>query len=490
VNATEGDGTEGDGSQADATTRDLAADALEAAHRAALSWLGTLADRPVPAQASIDDVIADLGPTLPERSRLPAETVELLARAGEPGLVAMPSGRFFGFVIGGTHPAALAADWLTSAWDQNSGLRDLTPTHTAIEDIASAWLLDLLGLPAQSAVGFTTGATAANFTALTTARDEVLRRVGWDITRHGLAGGPAIRVLVGEERHDTIDIVLRYAGLGEPETLAVDGQGLVIPDALATALQGDDRPTMVVLQAGNIHSGGSDPFGPLITTAHEHGAWVHIDGAFGLWAAASPTHRHLVQGVEAADSWTTDAHKTLNVPYDCGIVVVREPAALQAAMGMTGAYLIRDTAVQPLDKVPELSRRGRAVPVWAVLHCLGREGVHALVDRLVGHARALADAMADIPGARVCNDVVFTQVCVTFGSDEVTRDVVRLLFEDGTTWMTGSTWHGHAVLRISVSNWSTTDDDVRRSVEAVKRAAARVREHGVTAEQGAAAEQV
>ena len=308
--------------------------ALEVAHEHALHWLGSLGERPVPPQASIEEVVAALGPELPQRGCPPEEAVALLAEASDAGLTATASGRFFGFVVGGTHPAALAADWLVSAWDQNTGLRTVTPAHSAVEDIASAWLLDLLGLPAQSAVGFTTGATMANFTALAAGRDAVLRRAGWDVTRQGLAGGPRVRVLVGAERHDTVDVALRYLGLGTPETVNVDDQGRVRPDALEQALaDGGPGPVLVSLQAGNIHSGASDPFEETVAAAHRHDAWVHIDGAFGLWAAASPAYRHLVRGHASADSWATDAHKTLNVPYDSGLCIVRDPAALQAAMG-------------------------------------------------------------------------------------------------------------------------------------------------------------
>ncbi|WP_345616566.1 pyridoxal phosphate-dependent decarboxylase family protein [Serinicoccus chungangensis] len=330
-------------------------------------------------------------------------------------------------------------------------------------------------MPGESAVGFTTGATMANFTALAAARDDVLRRAGWDVARHGLGGGPAVRVVVGAERHDTVDVALRYLGLGAPDVVAVDHEGRVRPDALEESLaEAGTGPAVVVLQAGNIHSGASDPFEETVETAHRHGAWVHVDGAFGLWAAASPAYRHLVRGHEGADSWATDAHKTLNVPYDSGLCVVRDAAALQAAMGVQGAYLLRDEVCQPLDKVPELSRRGRAVPVWAVLRCLGRDGVAELVERLCRHATSLADALRTMPGVTVLNDVVFTQVCATFGSDERTDEVVQWLLADGTTWMTGSTWHGQRVLRISVSNWSTTDEDVERSVEAVRRVATEI----------------
>ncbi|MCW2795271.1 MAG: aspartate aminotransferase family protein [Nocardioides sp.] len=411
----------------------------------------------------------DLGGDLPAGPTDAATVVDLLVAACEPGLTAMPSGRFFGMVIGGTHPAALATDWLTSAWDQNCGLRRLTPAHTAVEELASTWLLDLLCLPSESAVGFVTGATMSNFTGLAAARDAVLRGAGWDVAEHGLNGGPPVRVLVGAERHDTVDLALRYLGLGAPEVVPVDGQGRVRTEAMRTALAGEDGPCIVVLQAGNVHSGAYDAFPEVIADAHRHGAWVHVDGAFGLWAAASPAHRDLLAGVSDADSWTTDAHKTLNVPYDSGLVIVRDRAALKAAMGMHGAYLIHDEQGEPFDKVPEISRRGRAFPVWAVLRSLGRDGVAELVDRLCRHASAFAEGLAAMPEATVLNDVVFTQVCVSFGSDERTEKVVQKLLEDGSAWMSGSTWRGQSVLRISVSNWSTTDDDVRRSLAALRR---------------------
>jgi len=451
-----------------------ASEALARAHEHALSWLATLPDRPVPPAASVADVIAALGADLPEGPTDPVEVVDLLARAAEPGLTAMPSGRVFGFVIGGTHPAAMAADWLTSAWDQNSGMRTVTPAATAADDIAEAWVLDLLDLPADGAVGFVTGGTTANFTCLAAGRDAALTRAGWDVGTRGLAGSPGVRVLAGAEGHGSVDLALRYLGLGAPELVPVDAEGRLLAEALGTMLdEGDDEcPTMVVLQAGNIHSGAFDPFDDAITAAHEHGAWVHIDGAFGLFAGASPSFRHLVHGYEAADSWATDAHKTLNVPYDCGLAIVRDPAALRAAMSMHGDYLIQDAAGDPFEKVPELSRRGRAFTVWAVLRSLGRRGVAELVDRMAGHARAFADGIAGIESAEVLNDVVFTQVCAAFGDDDRTRDVVRLMLEDGTAWTTGSVWHDRAVLRISVSNWSTTDADVERTLDALRSAVA------------------
>ena len=414
-----------------------------------------------------------LGTELPDGPTDPAEVLDLLVEACDPGLTAMPSGRFFGMVIGGTHPAALAADWLVSAWDQNASLRRLTPAHSAVEDVTSDWLVDLLGLPSGSAVGFATGATMANFTGLAAGRDAVLRRAGWEVAERGLHGGPRVRVLVGAERHDTVDLALRYLGLGAPDVVPVDRQGRLRADALRAALaSGGEGPAIVVLQAGNLHSGAFDPFPEAIAAAHQHGAWVHVDGAFGLWAAASPSRRHLTAGFEEADSWATDAHKTLNVPYDSGLAIVRDPAAVRAAMGMHGAYLVHDDQGEPFDKVPELSRRGRAIPVWAVLRSLGRSGVAELVDRLCRHASSFAAGLERIPGATVLNDVEFTQVCASFGDDQRTEEVVRRLLADGTAWMTGSTWHDQRVLRISVSNWATTDEDVERSLEALRRVVA------------------
>jgi len=449
--------------------------ALARAAGYATQWLDSLATRPVPPQASVAEVTAALGTDLPDGPAEAPQVIDLLTGACEPGLTAMPSGRFYGFVIGGTHPAALAADWLVSAWDQNAGLLLPTPALSAVENVAKGWLLDVLGLPAGSGVGFVTGATMSNFTCLAAARDAVLHKAGWQVATEGLTGAPRVRVLVGAERHDTVDLALRYLGLGAPEVVAADDQGRIDPDALEAALSavpaGPADPVIVVLQAGNVHSGAFDPFGPAIEAAHRHGAWVHIDGAFGLFAAASPRTRHLVAGYEAADSWTTDAHKTLNVPYDCGIAIVRDSAALRAAMGMHGEYLIRDAAGDPFEFVPEVSRRARGVPVWAVMRALGRAGLAALVEGYCRHAASFAAGIAGIDGATVENDVVFSQVCASFGSDERTQEVTRRLLADGTAWMSGSRWRGTSVLRISVSNWSTTDDDVRRSLESLRDAA-------------------
>jgi len=447
--------------------------ALDSAVGHATRWLDSLATRPVPARASVAEVIEELGVELPDGPTPAPEVIDLLARACDPGLTAMPSGRFYGMVIGGTHPAALAADWLVSAWDQNSTHRLVTPAHSAVEEVASGWLLDVLGLPATSGVGFATGATMSNFTCLAAARDAVLSRAGWDVAAQGLSGSPRIRVIVGAERHATVDLALRYLGLGAPEAVAADDQGRIDAAALDKAF---DRapspgPAIVVLQAGNVHSGAFDPFAEAIAVAHARGAWVHIDGAFGLFAAASPKTRHLVAGYEKADSWTTDAHKTLNVPYDCGLAIVADQSALRASMGMHGDYFIQDAAGDSLETVPEVSRRGRAFPVWAVIRALGRDGLAGLVEGFCRHATAFAAGIAEIDGATIENDVVFSQVCARFGSDERTADVTRRLMADGTAWMTGSRWRGKAVLRVSVSNWSTTDDDVARSLDALRKAA-------------------
>jgi glutamate/tyrosine decarboxylase-like PLP-dependent enzyme len=441
-------------------------------------FLSGLSDRPVAARTDVDLAAEALGGPLAEQGTDPLEVVEQLIAGAEPGLVAMPSGRFFGWVIGGVLPAALGADWLTSAWDQNAGLLASSPAAAGAERVATGWLLDLLGLPGGSAVGYVTGGMMANFTCLAAARHEVLRRVGCNVEADGLVGAPPVRVVVGEERHDTVDMSLRFLGLGPARStvVAADDQGRLRLDALADALERAERgPTIVCLQAGNVHSGAFDPCGEAIDLAHRHGAWVHIDGAFGLWAAASPRLRGLLTGFERADSWATDAHKTLNVPYDNGLAIVADPAALHAAMSERAPYLIQDERPDPFDTVPEFSRRARGFPVWAALRSLGRQGVAEMVERFCAHARRFADGLSAVDGVELVNDVVFTQVCTSFGSDDATREVARRLLADGTAWMTPSTWHGRAVLRISVSNWRTTEADVDRSLAAVRRVLAEVR---------------
>ena len=450
--------------------------ALEHAHRAALDWLRSLADRPVSFQETADQIHAAIPAELQSESMDPTAVIDELVRIAEPGLMAIPSGRLFGWVMGGTLPAALASDWLVSAWDQNAGLRFATPATAALEEAAGRWLLELLGLPATADVGFATGATMANFTAIVAARDHVLQERGWSVAEHGLAGAPRVHVLAGAEVHFSVELALRNAGLGAPTRVAVDREGRILPDALAEALAAVNGPTIVCLQAGNIHSGAFDPMSECIALAHEHGAWVHVDGAFGLWAAASPTLRAHLAGVEGADSWATDAHKTLNVPYDCGVVIVADAVALRAAFGGHTSYLIQADGVpsDPFERVPELSRRARGVPAFAALRQLGSSGVAHLVDHLVATARALAERIGSLPGVEVLNDVVFTQVCLAFGDDERTRRVTSALLADGTVWMSGSRWQDRDILRISVSNWSTDDDDIATSVDAVRRAIAAV----------------
>jgi glutamate/tyrosine decarboxylase-like PLP-dependent enzyme len=449
--------------------------ALERAAGHAQAWLDSVPERDVPARRDVDELLADLGGPLPRHGTPADEVVDLLATRAEPGLLAIQSGRFFGWVMGGTLPAALGADWLVSAWDQNAGMRVPTPAVAAAEEVAGGWLTQLLGLPAGSDVGFVTGATMANFTGLAAGRDAVLTRAGWDVHADGLTGAPRVHVLVGAERHDTVDLALRYLGLGRPTPVDVDEQGRIRPDALTRALTAvpDGAPLIVCLQAGNLHSGAFDPFRAAIAVAHARGAWVHVDGAFGLWAAASPRLSRLTDGVGAADSWATDAHKTLNVPYDCGIAVVADPVAMRSALGVTASYLPMATGPgNPFEKVPELSRRARGVPVWAALRSLGSDGVAALVDGLAANAAALAARLAAVDGVEVLNDVDYTQVCVAFGDDARTRAVTARLAADGEVWMSGSRWSGRDVLRISVSNFSTDEQDVTRSVDAVRRALA------------------
>jgi len=448
--------------------------ALNQAHQHVTEWLEAIPSRAVRPRVTASELADAFGGPLPAIGSDPANVVDELARLAEPGLMAMPSGRFFGWVIGGTLPAALGADWLVSAWDQNTALRAATPATAAIEQAAGDWLLELLGLPAGSDVGFTTGGMMANFVGLASGRQFVLDRAGWDVSNLGLTGGPRVNVFVGADRHATVDRALRYLGLGAPTALEVDEQGRVRVKALAEALAQASGPTIVCLQAGNLHSGAFDPIADASTLAHERGAWVHVDGAFGLWAAASPQHSWKLAGLETCDSWATDAHKTLNVPYDCGVAIVSRPEVLRSVFSAHTNYLLHDTAGpgDPFEKVPEFSRRSRGVPVWAAIRSLGRQGVIGMVDRMVDIAQEFADRLDALPGVEILNEVAFTQVCLSFGSDERTRSITARLLADGTTWMSGSRWADRDVLRISVSNWSTDADDVIESVEAVKRAIA------------------
>ena len=401
---------------------------------------------------------------------------ELIA-AAEPGVMGTQTGRYFGFVVGSALPASVAADWLAATWDQNAFSVVSSPVAAAVETVVAKWLAALLRLPADVATGFVTGAQGANTTALAVARHHVLAAVGWDVTRDGLQGAPRVRVLAGGERHVTIDRSLRLLGLGTSalELVPADAHGRIRADALGEVLAHVDGPTIVCTQAGNVNTGAVDPVGEIADACAAAGAWLHVDGAFGLWAAASPRFRHLTEGCERADSWATDAHKWLNAPYDCGVVFCRHPESHGAAMTLAASYLQRGEGRSPSDWVPEASRRARGFAVWAALRSLGRAGVADLVERCCDHAQAFADLLGAEPGVEILNDVVLNQVLVRFGDDdETTREVVRRVQADGTCWLGGTDWQGRAAMRISVSSFRTTEADVDRSAAAILEAAAAV----------------
>jgi glutamate/tyrosine decarboxylase-like PLP-dependent enzyme len=449
-------------------------DALRLAADHARRFLGTLDERRVGAGAGFDEVREAIWQPLPDEGAADDEVVAELVAGAEPGLVGTQTGRYYGFVVGSALPASVAADWLASAWDQNGFSVTLSPAAAAFEDVAAAWLTDLLGLPGGVSAGFVTGAQGANTTALAAARHAVLARAGWDVARDGLTGAPPIRVLAGAERHVTIDRSLRLLGLGTSrlELVPADEQGRMRADALHEALGAGEGNAIVCAQAGNVNTGAFDPLPEIADACDSAGAWLHVDGAFGLWAAASPRHRHLVAGVERADSWATDAHKWLNVPYDSGVVFCRDPQAHGDAMAVAASYLQRTDGRSGGDWVPESSRRARGFAVWAALRSLGRSGVTELVDRCCAHARRFAELLGAQDGVEILNDVVLNQVLVRFaGDDETTREVVRRVQEDGTCWLGGTEWQGRAAMRISVSSFRTTEADVARSAAAILRAA-------------------
>jgi glutamate/tyrosine decarboxylase-like PLP-dependent enzyme len=443
------------------------------AHAHAAAFLAGLRERPVAARASHSDLLAAVHAALPEEPQDNGFVLDALASAADPGLVACAGPRYFGFVTGGGHPVALAADWLVSAWDQNAGLYVMSPAASVIEDVTARWVLDLLGLPTDASVGFTTGAHTANITALAAARHEVLKRAGWDVEADGLQGAPHVHVVVGAQAHASILAALRMLGFGA-STLVVaeaDAQGRMLPESLSARLERCGGPTIVCAQAGNVNTGAFDPFGELVPLTRAHGAWLHVDGAFGLWAAAVPELRALVRGVESADSWSTDGHKWLNVPYDSGIVCVAHPAAHRAAMSMSAAYLLRGAAEERngMDWVPESSRRARAVPVYATLRALGRRGVRELIARCCALAARMANRLRGTPGIAILNDVVLNQVLVRFdkGGANLTPAVIAGVQRDGVCWVGGTTWQGAPAMRISVSGWCTREDDIDRSAESI-----------------------
>ncbi len=449
---------------------------LGEAFEQSLGYLESLPERRISPPADPSELRRTLGGPLPEQPADPRQVVADLAVNAGRGTVASGSGRYFGFVIGGAMPAALAADWLTAAWDQNAALQIAGPAASVAEEVAGRWLVELLGLPPQASAGFVTGAQMANFTGLSIGLTEVLRAAGWDLRTAGLWGAPRVTVLVGAGRHDTIDRALRFLGMGSDAVLPVpmDDQGRMIPAALAALLDRVAGPVIVCAQAGNVNTGAIDPMGEICDITHLRGGWVHVDGAFGLWAAASPQLRHLVDGVSQADSWATDAHKWLNVPYDSGLVFCAHPEAHRAAMGIRAGYLIQGGSGQRdgLDYVPDFSRRGRGFAVHSAIRTLGRQGIAELVERCCQLARRFADQLEKADQVEVLNDVALNQVLVRFGADdELTRAVVQRVQNDGTCWMSGTTWRGQAAMRISVSNWACDEEDVDRSVAAILRCA-------------------
>jgi glutamate/tyrosine decarboxylase-like PLP-dependent enzyme len=412
--------------------------------------------------------LAALGGPLPETPQPPEDVFALLDTIGSPATVASAGGRYFGFVTGSSLPVTVAVNWLAAAWDQNSGLYVMSPVAAKLEQIALDWLLDALGLPADAGGAFVTGATMANFTGLAAARHAVLRRVGWDVEADGLFGAPPITVVVGAEAHTTLLKALSMLGLGRSRvvTVPVDGQGRMRSDALP-AISG---PAIVCVQAGNVNTGAFDPAGEILPWARRAGAWVHVDGAFGLWAAVAPHRESLVAEFAGADSWATDAHKWLNTPYDSGLAFVRDADALRRAMAATAAYLPTADQRDPMHYTPESSRRARGVEIWAALRTLGRAGLADLVERCCRHASRFAEGL-QAAGYSVLNEVGLNQVLVAFGDDETTRRVIDAVQRDGVCWCGGTVWQGRAAMRISVSSWVTTDDDVERSLAAIIRIA-------------------
>jgi glutamate/tyrosine decarboxylase-like PLP-dependent enzyme len=438
----------------------------------AADFLESLDDRPIAPEADVEELTRALGGPLPEQGMDPRSVIAALVEDATPGIVGIPSGRYFGFVIGGAVPAAVAADWLTSVWDQNAGLYVGGPSAAVVEEVCRGWLAELLGLPSDVSVAYVTGCQMAHVTALAAARHHVLAQAGWDVAQDGLAGAPPIRVVVGAKRHVTIDRALRLLGIGAAslEVVPADDQGRMRVDALRLG----DGPTIVCGQAGEVNTGAFDDLDAIADIATEAGAWFHLDGAFGLWAAASPRLRHLLRGSERADSWATDGHKWLNVPYDSGLAFCAHPEAHRAAMGVTASYLVHAEDKRERDEVdwtPEFSRRARGFPIYAAIRSLGRAGVAEMIESSCANARRFAEAL-EAGGATVLNDVVLNQVLVRIGDGDHTRETIARVQQDGTCWLGGTDWMGEHAMRISVSNFRTTPEDVDRSAAAVLAAAA------------------
>jgi glutamate/tyrosine decarboxylase-like PLP-dependent enzyme len=446
-----------------------AAEPLQDAARRAIAYLESLCDRPITPSAHALQRLAELNHPLPRAGRDAREVVRLLDEIGSPATIASAGSRYFGLVTGGALPSTVAANWLAAAWDQNACFRWTSPIAATLEDVSLQWLREIFGLPRDVSGAFVTGSTMANTVALASARHALLSRLGWDVEAKGLYGAPELRVIVSAESHVTILKGLAFLGLGRERAIRVptDGRGRLRIDSLPPL---DDR-TIVCIQAGNVNTGDFDPAAEVCKRAKEGGAWVHVDGAFGLWALANPRFAAMTEGIVEADSWATDAHKWLNVPYDSGVVLVRRPADLRAAMSTTAAYLAEGVAGdrEPSHYTPESSRRARGVEVWAALLNLGRDGVADLIDRTCGHARTFAQKLKE-RGFEILNDVVLNQVLVSFGLPERTREVITRLQASGICWSGGTVWQGRTAMRISVSNWSTTEADVEQSIEAIVKA--------------------
>lgn len=445
---------------------------LNRARDHAFDFLRELPERHVGARATRAELLSALRVPLSRDGEESAAVLDALASQADRGALACAGPRYFGFVIGGSLPVSLATDWLVSTWDQNPGIYATSPLVSVIEDVAREYLLDLFDLPRDSGLGFVTGCQMANFTGLAAARHGMLRRIGWNVEEEGLIGAPRINLVASAESHVTIDVSLRYLGLGTRHLLRVetDDQGRMRADRLRRLLDNLSGPTIICAQAGNVNTGAFDPLREIGEIAKEHNAWLHVDGAFGLWARASKRFAHLADGIELADSWATDAHKWLNVPYDCGVAIVRHAADHRASMTSTAAYLVQTSGVErdAVDWVPEFSRRARGVPVYAVLRNLGTRGVEELIDRCSILAAQMADALRSAPGVEILNDVVLNQVLVRFGDDdELTRAVVTGVQNEGTCWLGGTTWQDKAAMRVSVSNWATTEADIERSAAAI-----------------------
>jgi glutamate/tyrosine decarboxylase-like PLP-dependent enzyme len=443
----------------------------------AADFVESLDTRRVYPPASADELREALGGPLPPSPSDPLEVVERLAADADAGVVATPSGRYFGFVIGGAVPASLAADWLVSAWDQCVGFGVLGPSAAVVEDVAGGWLKELLGLPESASFAFTTGCQMAHLTALAAARHAVLEQAGWDVRENGLAGSPPITVVGGAMRHATLDRALRTLGIGtsQIEVVPADDQGRMDAAALRSTLARVKPPAIVCAQAGEVNTGAFDPLAEIADAARDAGAWLHVDGAFGMWAAASPSRAHLVEGIDLADSWATDGHKWLNVPYDSGIAFCAHPEAHRAAWSTRAAYLVSDADFRDaFDWTPESSRRARGFPIYAALKSLGRSGVADLIDRCCDRARQFAAGVAELPGCEVLNEVVLNQVLFRFDDDATTDEVLAAVQQSGEAWLGGTTWNGRRAIRASISNWRTTEADVDRTLAAFERAASAV----------------